>query len=374
MTRRYRYRCLRVVAFVALALSLGACNPGPEPVDQARATDITAPTVAATVVVAEPAIRRTLHDEIVLSAQATPWAAVTVTAEIPGRVVEVAVEVGDRVTAGATLVRLDEIEMTAQLAQATARLEGARAALGQAKLDLERGQRLAASKDISEGEHDRLRLAARTGQALASEAEAVVTLARKRLTDCLITAPFGGVISERSVELGSWVSLGLPVVRVVDQQRIKMRAAASQRDRARLRVGLRVGVRVHALPEATFVGQVRLLGTESDAATGSYLVEAAVNRAQTSGALLLPGMEGTINVILEEFDALVVPRQALIDDQEGAMVYIVEQGHARQLRPRLGRLTAELAEVVEGLEAGDTVIVQGQHQLADGDLVEVHDS
>ncbi len=374
MTRGYRYHSLRAGALVALALSLGACNRGPSAGDQGQGQDPDL-TVAATVVVAEPAIRRTLHDEIVLSAQATPWAAVTVTAEIPGRVIEVAVEVGDRVAAGASLVRLDEIETSAQLAQATARFDGARAALGQAQLDLERGQRLAASRDISEGELDRLRLARDTSAAAATEAEAAVTLARKRLADCLITAPFGGVISERSVELGSWVSLGSPVVRVVDRQRIKMRAAASQGERARLRVGLPVGVKVHALPESTFSGQVRLLGTESDPATGSYLVEAAVSRALTaSGARLLPGMEGTIKVILKEFDALVVPRQALIDDSEGAILYVAEQGHARQLRPRLGHLTAELAEVVEGLEAGDRVIVQGQHQLADGDLVEVHDS
>jgi RND family efflux transporter MFP subunit len=364
-------RFRRLLAMLVLVAALSGCNapaehanPGPEPSIPSQAKVVVTGRVKA----------ETVRDQLVLSAEAAPWAAVTVVAETVGRVVELPFDVGDRVPAGAVLARLDDRDANALLAQAEARQASARAALAQAERDLARGQTLASTRDISVGELDRLVLARDTAAATAREAEAATELARKGLEDTVIRAPFAGVVSARQVEMGSWLAVGSPVARVVDDSRVKVRAAAAQADRARLTTGLQATVAAHALPEIEFAGRVRVLGAESDSATGTYLVEVAVDRPLTaSGARLVPGMQGTVAVTVGRVSGVFAPRAALLDGADGITVFRVEDGRARLVRPEIGLLTPTQAEILHGLAAGDTVVVQGQHQLADGDLVEPKD-
>jgi len=351
-----------------LAAILVACRPPDEGVSSGEA----APPQAK-VVVTGLVVETSLRDQITLTAEAAPWAAVTVAAETVGRVVELPADDGDRVVAGAVLARLEDTQARALLAQAEARDAGGRAALAQAERDLERGQSLAETRDISQGELDGLVLGRDTAEASQREASAALDLARERLEDTVIRAPFAGVVSARLVEMGSLLAVGSPVARIVDDSRLKVRAAASQADRAHLRAGLEAAVEVHALPDEAFVGRVRFVGAESDSSTGTYLVEVAVERpVASSSARLVPGMQGTVVVTLGELSGLFAPRAALMDTQDGVAVFTVEEGRARLARPTFGHLTPELAEVVSGLEAGDPVVVQGQHLLQDGDLVEPH--
>lgn len=358
----------RGLAMVLIAVLLpAACTP---PTEQAAVTEQHA---SGKIVVTEIARRATLHDSLVLSAEVAPWAAVTVTSQTTGQVVHVDVEVSDLVAADDVVARLEDIQARALMTQADARLEQARAAQRQALLDLERGERLAASRDISRGELDRLILARDTTVAQTREAEAALLLATKRLSDTVITAPFAGVVADRFIEVGSWVGVGAPVVRVVDEARLKVRAAASQAERTRLKTGLPVLIAAHALPQERFEGRIRLLGAESDAVTGSYLVEAAVEQpVAASGTRLLPGMQATMTVLIDSFEALVVPRSAVVQEEEGERIFVVRGDRARAVKPVLGRATSEQVEVVEGVTEGDVVIVQGQHLLSDGDPVEAH--
>jgi len=355
------------LATIALALVAIACGPASpendEPFAPERPTSI--------VVTAEVAEAR-MRTEVKLSAEAAPWAAVTVTAEVSGRVVAVEAEVGDQVRRGDPLARIDDTEAGAGLTQAEASLEGARAARDQAEIDLERGELLRETRDISVGDLDRLRLARTTATARHGEAEAAVVLARKRLDDTVVRAPFAGIVSRREVEMGSWLAPGAPVARLLDRERLKVRAAASQTDRARLGLGMPASIEATALPGVELEGRVRLLGQEADPATGTYLVEVAVDRpVAPDGSRLLPGMQATMTIVLEEATAVVIPRAAVVETAGGPAVFTVERGTARRVLLRLGRETSELVEVLEGLEPGEIVAVQGQHVLRDGDPVEV---
>ncbi len=358
-----------------LLLALTACGP---PADQT--TDLTEPaaeqrplrrvvTAAAEVVA--------LRDVVRLSAEVTPWASVTVAAEATGRVVEVPVEIGDEVAAGDLLVRIDDETVRAQLAESQARVAEAEATLEQAERDLERGRQLAETKDISMTELDRLELARDTATAQLAADRASARLRRSMVADAEARAPFSGVVSDRMVEVGSWIAPGSALVRVVDRRRLKVRGSATQRDRARLTPGLSATVRADALPEAVWDGSVRLLGQEADEATGTYLVEVAVRDPRTdSGARLLPGMQGAIEVEIGEREALMIPRVALITTADGDGVFVVrEEGGAgdaaaaRFLQPETGATSEGQLEILDGLEAGDRVVVAGQHVLHDGDPV-----
>lgn len=359
----------------ALSLACGSDEPAADPAAPAGASQPVRTVVTAA---AEEVV---LRDVVRLSAEVEPWAAVTVAAEATGRVVEVAVDVGDRVAAGDLLVRVDAEEVRAQLAQAEAQVAEAEATLRQAERDFGRGRQLAETQDISRGELDRLELARDTAAARLEAARASVRLRRTAVAHTETLAPFAGVVSERSVEVGSWTAPGSPLVRLVDQSRLKVRGSASQEDRARLARGMPARVTADALPGVVWEGDVRLLGQEADDATGTYLVEVAVPspRAATGRAAgserLLPGMQGAVEVVVGERRALVVPRAARVSTAAGEGVFVVDSADdsatARFLEPAFGGTSGDQLEILSGLAAGSRVVVVGQHVLHDGDPIRV---
>lgn len=369
-----------------------AVSPGEAPpsTDAASPIDTDAPLPLVAVKTVEP---ETWFETVELTTELVPRATVTVAAEVAGRVVALPVDHGDRVAAGDPIARLDTATAEAELAQAEARLDSARVSLAQAERDLERGRSLAGENGIlSTDELDRLELAAATGRASLREAEAAVALIGERLADLVIRAPFDGVISERHVEVGSWLGVGDPVMRIVDAERLEARGSASQEDRVRLAAAwsgsnsIGVRVRADALPGVDFPARLRFLGQEADARTGTYLVEAEVMAtAEASGegasegsgqsARLLAGMRGSMVLTLAEHSDLLVPRTALVETVDGMALFVVEENGSNATVRRLAVETETIGprrvRVRSGLEPGSTVVVQGQYRLADGDAVEI---
>ncbi len=349
--------CLVAVVTVAVASCAAPAHPAGE---ETAARPVVTTTVA----------ERTWHETIDLTAEIAPWAAVTVAAETSGRVLTLPVDHGDRVTAGDPVAHLDTANAQAEVYQARARRQSAEASLAQAQRDLDRGRTLDNGGIISAGELDRLTVTLETAEAALQEAAAALTVADERLADTVVRAPFEGVVSERMVEIGSWVTPGSPVVRLVDRDRLKARASASQGDRVRLDVGAAVTVRADALSDTTFEGRIRFLGQEADLTTGTYLVEVEVPAAGPNGALLLPGMQGVMTAVLAIRSDLVIPRSAVLSTRAGASVFVVEDGVARRREVTVESVGPGEVAVGQGLSAGDLLVVQGQHRLADGDAVE----
>ena len=350
-----------------MALLAVACGPTTEPPEAADPTTEERPVRT---VVTQTVESTVLRDVVALSAEVVPWAAVTVAAEGAGRVVEVLVEEGDSVVEGQVLARLDDAEVRSRLAQSEAQLAEAEALVVQAERDTLRGREMHETSDISLGELEQLELSWQTTQARRDAAVASVELARQAVTDTTVRAPFAGVVSERRVEVGSWLSPGAPVLRLLDRRRLKVRGAATQGDRARLDLGLAAEVRADALAGATWQGPVRLLGQEADPRTGTYGVEIEITEpTATDGRRLLPGMQAEVVIEVGTRQALTLPRSALVETAEGSVLFVFDQGVARRIVPELGEAVEERFEVLRGLEEGQAVIVAGQHVLRDGDRV-----
>ena len=352
---------------ISWAFALGGCS-GPAP-SQATEEIEAPPPLVSTLVVESQGWQETLN----LTAELYPWAAVTVAAETAGSVVELAVDHGDQVRKGQLIARLETAGAEAELQRSEARLESSRAALSQASRDLERGKALAGAAEgiVSEDEVERLLLAHDTRTAEVAEAEAAVRVVREQLEDMKIRSPFQGVVSERYVEQGSWVSGGSPVVRLLDLHRLKIRASVPSIDR--MRVGLDQGAvfTTSAMPDVTHPAQLRYLGREADAATGTFLVEAATTSDGWSGPLL-PGLQGTLTLILAEHEGLLIPQTALLSSAAGEQVFVVEDGKASRIAVETARVDARRVQVVSGLAPGMRLVTQGQHRLADGQTVEEH--
>jgi RND family efflux transporter MFP subunit len=351
---------VELLAIAVVLATVSACSPESdsltgEEVSQARA------------VVTEPVAEMMLRTTVELSGEVRPWAAVTVAAEAAGRVVEVRTEVGEAVTAGQVVARLDDDQARARLEVARAEVARTEAGLAQARRDLARGEQLAATDDISDVDLESLHLAHDTVQAQLAASRASMDLTEQALADSVVRAPFSGTVSARMVEVGSWISPGTPVIRLLDQSRVKIACAASQRDRARLRTGLDAEIRAPALAEERFNGTIRLLGQEAEAATGTYLVELAVDEPTTpSGARLLTGMQVSVIIAIGEHQALAIPRQALVSTTSGDGVFLVNNGIAHFKAPELGEIHDLLLEIRSGLQAGDRIVISGQHVLVNG--------
>ena len=342
----------------------------------AAETETAVPTTTAFVRAEDVAVT-TWQDAVDLSAELLPWAAVTVAAETSGRVLDLQVEHGDRVRAGQVLARLEAKATAAEVAQAQARVKSTETALRQAELDLERGVALAGADGIvSQDDVDRWTLARDSRQAEVAEAKAALLVMRERLDDMEIRAPFAAVVSERHVEKGSWVSAGSPVFRLVAADRLKAQAAVTSTDRLRIRLGNPATFHTDALRDVAFPAQLRFLGQEADAATATFLVEAEIDprAAEADPDSLLAGLQGTLKVVLATHEGLLVPRTAVLSTSAGSHVFVIEDGRAAKRAVDLDVVDGRRAAVLSGLQAGDRLVVQGQHRLADGQAVEEQDS
>lgn len=361
---------LTLIALSPLVALTTACNKDTKAAENTPQTAEPASAPARTIVVAV-ARQIELRDTVELTAEIAPWSAVNVAAEATGRCVELPVEVGDTVAAGDVVARIDDASFRAELAHAEAEAAQAEANLAQAQRDLKRGQELEKTQDISIDDLDRLILAEDTTTAQLAALKASLTMKQQDLDDTVVVAPIGGVVSERFIEVGGWIGRGESILRLVEQNRLKVRGAASQRDRARIKPGLPAVVRVEALPDRTFAGRIRLLGQEADTNTGTYLIEGEVQPGRSRGGRLLPGMQGSMTIELASRQALVVSKNALIETSEGKGLFVVHDEVVSFVSPETGAVTADQIEILGGLEAGDQVVVIGQHILRDGDKVRI---
>ena len=352
--------------FAILALS-GCSGPAPS---QEAGQEQAPPPLVSTVVVEPQAWQETVD----LTAELHPWAAVTVAAETGGRVVELLVDHGDQVQKGQLLARLEIAGAEAELRRAKARRESSRASLAQASRDLERGKALAQASEgiVSEDDVERLALAHDTRAAEAAEAEAAVLVMQEQVEDMEVRSPFTGVVSERHVEKGSWVDKGNPVVRLLDLRRLKIRASVPSIDRMRLSLDQKAVFKTDAVPEVSHPAELRFLGREADPATGTFLVEAATLGDGSAGSLL-PGLQGTLTLTLSEHEGLLIPKTALLSSGSGEQVFVVDGDKASRVEVETASVDARRAEVIAGLSPGMRLVTQGQHRLADGQIVEEHE-
>ena len=276
--------------------------------------------------------------------------------EEAGRVVELPWREGDRVARGALLARLDDALLRAELAKAEARR-------AQAEADLRRLERLSGRRLASE----EALAAARTALALARAEERALRL---RVARTRIAAPFSGVVTERLAEPGDVVAAGTHLLTLVDPASLVARVTAPAQVVVRLRSGDPAQLRIDALDGGWRPARIVRVFPEIDARTRQGTVEAIPDPLPPDAR---PGLLARLRLRTPRVERLVVPAAAVRHDPAGAYVFRVDEGgRARRVRVRTGPLVAGAAVVVlDGLAAGDRVVVRGLLGLRDGARVRV---
>lgn len=351
MTRKSNALC-GLLAIATLAMT--ACAPS-KPAEEEAQTDVGAQQRVAqveTITVQPRAVTQTLD----LAVDLRPVRRATLAAEVAGNVEAVEFDLGDAVRRGQVMARIDTRSIETEVAQAKALFD-------QAVDEAKRAEALFAKQSIT---RDRL-IAARTNRDVAASR---LESARIRLAQSQVRAPWSGRVAARRVERGDYVDVGQALYELVDPDPLKVHASVPADNVPYLKVGEQATVDVDALPGRMFTARVVRLGAELDAASRTLELEAELPNPDS---LLKPGMYGRMHLPLRTLDAaLVVPLSALVDFEDGKVLYLVEAGHAVRRRIVSGPVLGDQVVIEEGLQPGDAVIVAGQDQVADGQQVETH--
>jgi len=331
----------------------------------------------------------------------------SVTSVVSGRVVEVFVERGSKVEAGAPLIRLRDVDYKLQAQSARAQLEQAKAQLGMregggtpkpertpavatakaelqlAESELQRAEPLARSGVLSPRELDQLRTQAAAARerhqsaingakaqiAAVSVAKTTLEQAATSADEAVVRAPFGGEIADRLVSLGEFVSPQIPLVRLVRVHPLRIELSVPQQHLQDVQPGQRVVLVVDAIADRKFDATVRYVSAAIERNTRSLTVEAVV---PNEDGLLRPGLFATARLqtgtteTVSELPAVAVQTAAGV-----SRVFVIEGGTVRERVVSISDRTADTVIIAEGLSAGDQVAVDGFDRLGDGIAVNV---
>ncbi|HUU33027.1 MAG TPA: efflux RND transporter periplasmic adaptor subunit [Vicinamibacterales bacterium] len=324
-----------------------------------------------------------------------------VAAEVAGRVVATPVERGTPVAAGNLLVQIAANDPQAQVAEAQANAAQIEAGLGMAdgqpfaldrvpdvvntkaaydlaQADFARLKTLLDQKVISQAEYDRSfanvesarqryemarNTASQQVQALQA-ARARVTRASKALADTAVKAPFAGLVAERLVSIGDFVTPGTKVAVVVRVDPLRVELTVPEQFVSVVGVGRPVSLQVDAYPGRTFTAHVRYISPALSAATRALIVEAVV--ANPTGELK-PGFFATAQIEqAEQTTALLAPAAAVTTVSGTARVFVVAGDHAEERIVTTGQGVDDLVELTTGVTADEQVILTQGPQLVDG--------
>lgn len=276
-----------------------------------------------------------------------PEQPVVVSSRVTAPVREVLVEEGQRVTAGQSLVRLDDAEQRGQLAQAQAELNRAELAAGRVVTLHRQGW-------VTKAAHDEA-VAARDA------ARASVAALRARLDQFVIRAGVSGVVLKLDVYPGDLATPGQQLLELGDPARARITATVDERDITRVRVGQEALMSSEGLPEMVR-GRVSEITPGGDPNQRAFRVRIALEDA----ANLPFGLTLEVNIVTDRHEsALLVPAGAVTD----GTVWVMDEGRAQRRDVTTGIAGSDRIEVLTGLAAGETVIVGPPEGLEEGDKV-----
>jgi multidrug efflux pump subunit AcrA (membrane-fusion protein) len=327
-----------------------------------------------------------------------------VAAETTGRVVATPIERGTKVAPGAELIRLSAIETDAQLkeadanaAQIEARLgltsgsafdvnavpevQNAKASYALAQSEFNRIKSLLDQRVVSQSEFDQRRTqmeaarqqydAARNAasqqyQSLLA-ARARVTLARKALADTVVRAPFAGLVAERMVSIGDYVTKGMKVAVVVRINPLRAQLTIPEQFVSAVAVGQPITFEVDAYAGRQFEGRVRYVSPTLQADQRALTAEAIVPNPTNE---LKPGLFATARLQQPKpTPAVLVPASAVQTSAGTSRVYVVNGDHVEERIVTVGQTVDTLVEITNGVKAGERVATMNVSKLADGTRV-----
>lgn len=394
MNRRIVTVVLAAALLAAAPIAFTACSTG-----NAKATET--PAAAAVSITSVAAVEQPIARFVRATGTLMAEDQADVAAETAGRIVATPIERGSRVAEGGELARVVATETNAQLKEAEANAAQIEARLGltpEAAFDVNtvpEVQNAKASYELAQGEFNRIKSlldqrvvsqseydqrrtqmeatrqqyeAAKNGAAQQYQslqaARARVALARKAVADTVVRAPFSGVVAERLVSVGDYVTKGMKVAVVVRVNPLRVVLTIPEQFVSAVGVGQPVDFEVDAYPGRRFEGKVKYISPALQADRRALTVEAVV--PNPSGELK-PGLFATARLEqTAKTPGVVVPSAAVQTSAGTSRVFVLMNDHVEERIVVTGQAVGDLVEITKGLTAGEKVATSNVGKLADG--------
>ncbi len=282
----------------------------------------------------------------------------TVAAQTSGTVVEVFADANDQATKGQMLLKLSNVQQTAELEMAKSQLASARATFLEAKVQLERLSQLAPQGAISPEQLDQAKAREKSASAAVSAAKAAIAKAQENLGYTEVKAPYAGVVTARHVELGESVTIGTPLFSGFAQQPLRVEAQLPQKYRYTAKSVEQFRIyRGDTFGTASFTQQPQKFEIFPYAEQGSHSFKLRLDLPENS-MIGVPGEWVKVDFQYGQTQRLLVPQSSVIRRGDLSTVYRLNRDGKAILNPvRIGERHQGYIEVISGLSVGDQVIL-----------------
>ena len=336
---------------------------------QSRAADDKKTAVAKpalTVTTVQPVMRE-LAIKLPANGSVTAWQEAIIGSEAEGlRLVDVKVNVGDRVAKGQVLATFATEKVNAEVAQAQASFAEVQANALDAAVNADKARTLQASGALSEQQINQYLTADKSAKARLEVAKAALAVQQVRLKQTRLLAPDNGVISSRSATLGAVVGSGVELFKMIRGGRLEWRAEVTSTEMAGIKPGTLANVT--AASGAVVTGKTRTIAPTVDSTTRNALIYVDL----PPHANIKAGMYAKGEFVLGASNVLALPQQALVLRDGFTYAMRLEPGNKiSQVKLQTGRRVGDAVEILQGAKTGEQFVASGAAFLADGDTVKV---
>lgn len=333
MLRKYIY----LVA--AICLTTTSCSK-PTTTEEKTAVEVKVEPISKTEVCSGQSFSGTVEES----------SASTLSFSVGGTVNSIAVSAGQRISKGQLIATLDPTQVQSALDVAAATLEQAQDAYNRLA-QLHENNSLPEIQWVD-------------AESKLKQAQSTYNISKKNLNDTRLYAPFSGYVKEKTVEVGTNVMPGSPVINLVKVDNVKVCISVPETEISKIAIGNAVKIQVPALNNRTFVGKVTEKGVAANSLSRSYEVKALVNNADNS---LLPGMLCTLYLGDNDTEsAILVPTSVVqLDSSNHNFVWVVNGGKAERKYVELGQFSSDKVVITSGLTEGDNLIIEGHQKVSD---------
>ena len=298
----------------------------------------------------------TLRETVRITGSLGPIRKLSIPAEVSGHVELVSHRAGDWVEVGDMLVRIDIETLRNQLEQSRATADATRAQLDYARTQLDRTQSLVDRGVATSSSFDSVTANVQQLEANLVALEQQVATAERSLDKATVTAPFSGIIAERTVDPGTFVSLGAPLLTLVDISSLELEGVVPVNYAPRITIGQAVNVTADGFGDQPFTGTVERIAPVAASGTRMLPIFATIDNA--SGALRGGMFASGVLVLEEKPDAIGISVNALRRDDIGE--FVLKRAGDRVVRQAVTVARTwdqgRLVEVTEGLSGGDVIV------------------
>ena len=365
-------RATQIAALLIGVLILGACSDG-KPKKKAEAPAV--PVITAT------ALERDIPVTLQVVGRGEAYESVALKARVDGQVAAVLFTEGQRVNRSDVLIRLDPTDFAARLQQASASAARDEALIAKSRSDTARYTALKQRNFVSEEKVNDVRTNEAAATANLRASQAAVELARLQLSYATIRAPINGVVGARLVFPGSSVKINDTTLAVINRVRpLLVTFSVPEKHLPRLRAAmaggaskagagnggaLRIEIVLPSDPTQRTRGEVQFIDNAVDSATGTILMKAILANDDEK---FTPGQFLNVTLLLDTLrGAVTVPNEAIQQGADGNFVYVVTSDNRAEMRKiQTAAASGGVTAIAQGLQNGETVVVDGQLRLAPG--------